>query len=92
MVGLPTNIEFLRRAVKHPAFIEGGVDTSFLTVRRVSCVCVGGVHALAATSCDKCVPHVSLLRQRLAVAGPPSPSVLPSLLTASVRQWALRLV
>ena len=33
VVGLPTNIEFLRRAVKHPAFVEGGVDTGFLEVR-----------------------------------------------------------
>jgi 3-methylcrotonyl-CoA carboxylase alpha subunit len=32
VVGVPTNIEFLRRAVKHPAFIAGGVDTGFLQV------------------------------------------------------------
>ena len=32
VVGLPTNLEFLRRTVKHPAFIKGGVDTGFLEV------------------------------------------------------------
>lgn len=30
VVGLPTNIAFLRNAVRHPAFQKGGVDTSFL--------------------------------------------------------------
>lgn len=30
VAGLPTNIEFLQSAASHPAFVEGGVDTSFL--------------------------------------------------------------
>ncbi len=29
-MGLPNNIEFLIKTVKHPAFVAGGVDTSFL--------------------------------------------------------------
>ena len=38
VVGLPTNIEFVRKAVKHPAFRAGGVDTGFLEVRALCCV------------------------------------------------------
>jgi len=30
VVGVDTNIEFLRRASQHPAFVAGGVDTSFI--------------------------------------------------------------
>ena len=30
IVGLPSNIGFLRRAVQHPAFLAGGVDTNFI--------------------------------------------------------------
>lgn len=30
VVGLPTNLNFLKVAVRHPAFVEGGVDTSFM--------------------------------------------------------------
>ena len=30
VVGLPTNIAFLRECVRHPAFQKGGVDTGFL--------------------------------------------------------------
>ena len=32
VVGLPTNLEFLRKAVRHEAFAAGGVDTGFLEV------------------------------------------------------------
>ena len=33
VVGLSTNLNFLRSAVNHEAFAAGGVDTSFLEVR-----------------------------------------------------------
>lgn len=50
VVGLPTNLEFLRKAVRHEAFAKGGVDTGFLEVGTAcSCSCVG-VHAPA------CIP------------------------------------
>eukprot|EP00744_Colponema_vietnamica_P005905 GILI01008604.1.p1 GENE.GILI01008604.1~~GILI01008604.1.p1 ORF type:complete len:384 (+),score=151.97 GILI01008604.1:1-1152(+) len=30
VVGLPNNIDFLRRCVSHPGFVEGGVNTNFI--------------------------------------------------------------
>ena len=38
MVGLPNNIDFLLRTVNHPAFMQGGVDTSFLAKHLDECL------------------------------------------------------
>jgi 3-methylcrotonyl-CoA carboxylase alpha subunit len=32
VVGLKTNIEFLKQLVAHPSFIEGDVETGFISV------------------------------------------------------------
>jgi len=67
VVGLPTNIEFLRKAVKHPAFAEGGVDTGFL-------------ERYAAEVVPKPVPSpkrvvaLAALSQLLSASAPPSSS------------------
>jgi len=34
VVGVETNIEFLGRIIRHPAFIEGGVETGFIKVKQ----------------------------------------------------------
>ena len=38
VVGLPNNLDFLQRVAGHPAFVAGGVDTSFLTQHLQSCL------------------------------------------------------
>jgi len=30
IIGLPTNLSFLRQAIKHPAFLKGSYDTNFI--------------------------------------------------------------
>jgi hypothetical protein len=42
IVGPPTNISFVQRAVAHPAFKKGMVETSFIPVCAAVCVCVIG--------------------------------------------------
>ena len=48
VVGLSTNLNFLKSAVRHPAFDKGGVDTSFLEVRACCASLSPGVVATAA--------------------------------------------
>jgi 3-methylcrotonyl-CoA carboxylase alpha subunit len=38
VVGLPNNLAFLQRVVAHPAFVAGGVDTSFLGEHLPDCL------------------------------------------------------
>jgi biotin carboxyl carrier protein len=38
VVGLPNNLEFLQATVRHPLFVAGGVDTSFLAYHLHECL------------------------------------------------------
>ncbi len=49
IVGPPTNIEFVRRAVAHPVFAKGQVETSFIPVRALllcCCLCMAATRRL----------------------------------------------
>ena len=76
IVGLPNNLAFLAKCIKHPEFVAGGVDTSFLgkhleAVLPTAAPVPGVVTALAAT-----LQHMSTLQTALADSaekGPLSP-------------------
>jgi len=76
IVGLPNNLAFLAKCIKHPDFVAGGVDTSFLgkhleAVLPTAAPVPGIVTALTAT-----LKHMSTLQTALADSsekGPLSP-------------------
>lgn len=87
LVGLPNNLDFLKRTVLHPAFVAGGVDTSFLTHHLQECLPpADAAHAPPPPVVTVLAALAEALRQREVAAAPAASAGLE----ASADPWAHR--
>jgi 3-methylcrotonyl-CoA carboxylase alpha subunit len=69
LVGLPNNLDFLKRTVLHPGFVKGGVDTSFLAHHLQECLPpVESANAAPPTVVTVLAALAEALRQQIPVA------------------------